>query len=139
VKQALAGMGLILQDEAHAGRVIGEAYAATGENALLADVQGLPVTVVSILQADGTVIQERINGLDGLAAISAKPDILPLPIFEDGFVNDPQAEIERVSGLVLGLHALHQAGKVHHDLKLENIMIERRERKPDELLAKIDA
>jgi hypothetical protein len=107
VKEALPGMGSVLRDEANARKAVREAYAATGENAFLADVQGLPVTVVPILQANGTVIQQRVSGLDGLAAIGVKSGTPPLPIFRNGFVGDPQAEIERVAGLVLGLHALH--------------------------------
>jgi hypothetical protein len=104
--------------------------------------QGLPVVVVPILQVDGeTVIQERIHGLDSLAAIlrktgtDEKPNISSLSIFRNGFVDHPQAAIKRVAGLVFGLRALHWAGKVQHHLKLENIMIEEREHNPDELRA----
>jgi tRNA A-37 threonylcarbamoyl transferase component Bud32 len=40
-------------------------------------------------------------------------------------VDDPQKAIERAAGLLLELHGIHHVGKVHHDLKLENIMLEK--------------
>ncbi|MDR2201075.1 MAG: hypothetical protein LBN94_03135 [Puniceicoccales bacterium] len=69
------------------------------------------------------LLQEKIQGMDGEDAIKSK-DPTQSP-FANGFVDDPQKAVERAAGLVLGLHSLHQAGRVHHDLKLPNIMVER--------------
>jgi serine/threonine protein kinase len=133
VKRAKPGGEMALRREAEAGEAVSRAYAATNKGTLLSDVQGLPVTVVPIQQADGTVIQERINGPDGSNAIFGKRERsgdnlvqtnLPHSIFSNGFVDDPQTEIGRVAGFVLGLHALHRAGKVHHDLKTPNMMVQ---------------
>jgi hypothetical protein len=112
-----------LEKEANVGKPIGEAYAAIREETLLSDVQGLSVIVLPILQADGTVIQEKIHGPDGYVAIFRKrstdkePDILPFAVFRNGFVHDPQKQLVRVVALVGVPASVHRNGMVHHDLK----------------------
>jgi hypothetical protein len=93
-------------------------------DSLASDYQGLAMIAVPLKLDNGIEIQERIKGMDGHAAMSRKKGQRFAGPFKNGFVDDPQKEIGRAGGFVLGLHGMHQAGKVHHDLKLQNIMVE---------------
>ncbi|MDR1303256.1 MAG: hypothetical protein LBJ81_01395 [Puniceicoccales bacterium] len=107
-----------LKDEAAAGQVLRSAGANITKDTLLSDVQGIAVAVIPEMRGD-QLVQERVNGVDGFEAIQGGS-----PAFRDGFVDDPQRAIGRAAELALGLHGMHQAGQIHHDLKPQNIMVE---------------
>jgi serine/threonine protein kinase len=105
-----------LRDEANAGQALREA--GKRKVKFLADVQGIGVAVIPQMRGK-QLIQERVKGVDGRKAIGGES-----PAFKNGFVDKPQSAVERVAGLVLGLHGMHKAGQIHHDLKAQNIMVE---------------
>jgi serine/threonine protein kinase len=116
----------MIDKESAVGQALIEAFEQMKDDPLFSDYQGLPVIAMPIRLPDGIQVQEKINGPNGFKAIEGK-----LPPFTNGYVDDPRKAIERVLRLVFGLHALHQAGKVHGDLKLDNIIFE--ERLPEEI------
>ncbi|MDR2201076.1 MAG: hypothetical protein LBN94_03140 [Puniceicoccales bacterium] len=121
-KPGAKGAQKYLQQEADVGQALIDLCRGVKGNVLCSDIQGLETIVVPVMRKNDTVIQEKIEGANAWEAIYSTK---PLPIFANGFIDDPQKTIERICGLVLGLHSLHRIGKVHHDLKLKNIMFER--------------
>jgi serine/threonine protein kinase len=109
-----------LAREGQVGAYLLQAYDNISNKTHFSDGQGLSVTVVPIALNDDIIIQEKVDGKD-LVEVLNKRDVP----FSNDFVDDPRKAIERAAGLVLGLHALHCTGKVHCDLKLENIMVEK--------------
>jgi serine/threonine protein kinase len=123
---------LLIDVETAAGDDLRERFEAMGGDSLVSDYQGLAVVVVPIKLPNGIAIQERIQGSDGRDAICGKmkqrgsrlvQTQFPARFFSNGYVGDPREAVMLAAGLVFGLHAIHEAGKVHHDLKLENIMV----------------
>ncbi|MDR0740396.1 MAG: hypothetical protein LBF34_01640 [Puniceicoccales bacterium] len=104
---------------------------------LVSKVDGLRVVVTPKVLADGTIIMEKIQGMDGAKAThSTDPSQSP---FANGYVDDLQKAIQRMGELLGGLNSLHELGLVHHDIKLENYMIEKRECPREEIEAKVEA
>jgi hypothetical protein len=62
-------------------------------------------------------IQEYIQGVDGKKALEGGKGP-----FAHGGVDDPQKELGRIAGCGLGFHAIDRGGKVHGDIKAENMM-----------------
>jgi serine/threonine protein kinase len=128
----LIGSQQSIDTETAVGDAIRERFGQMNSKDLVSDFQGLLVISVPVKTSNGLEIQERIVGMDGWGGIkgSSKQEngqsvsVPPLPIFANGFVDNPQKAIERAGGLAMGLHALHRAGKVHSDLKTPNIMFE---------------
>ncbi|MDR0418227.1 MAG: hypothetical protein LBH08_02235 [Puniceicoccales bacterium] len=117
-----------LQQEGAVGKALVEERNKTHE--LVSDTQGLDAVVLPHMVQNQTImLQRKVDGMDGGDAImgvnKSGKRVPPLPIFENGYVDNPQQAIERTTGLVVGLHALHMAKFVHHDLKLGNIMFEK--------------
>ncbi|MDR1366629.1 MAG: hypothetical protein LBJ13_01835 [Puniceicoccales bacterium] len=132
VKEAKSGGEKALAIEGKAGQSLANAYNDINQDTPLSSVQGLTVVAVPIMQNDGTVIQEAINGNDGGDAIYGKANpngtsTPPIQPFVNKFVDNPQKAIERACNFALGLHGIHETGDVHHDLKLGNIMFEKQE------------
>ncbi|MDR1366395.1 MAG: hypothetical protein LBJ13_00585 [Puniceicoccales bacterium] len=138
--------GSTTNPEVEAGNALREIYGNINEGTLLSDVQGLSVLVLPIggyqvsksetdaidgmplpVSSKGgkspmveAIIQEKIRGWDAQKTLRNSN-----PPFDNGFVDNPQKALERAAGLALGLYALHQTGKIHGDLKMENIIIEK--------------
>ncbi|MDR1366396.1 MAG: hypothetical protein LBJ13_00590, partial [Puniceicoccales bacterium] len=112
--------------EIDAGEKLMDRFYEMQDDSLFSDYQGLPILSLPVRNQGNhyVALQDKINGVDGVNAIAGTRSQLPLLIFRNGFVVNPRKAIELLTELVLGLYALHRAGKVHHDLKLENIMFE---------------
>ncbi|MDR3317400.1 MAG: hypothetical protein LBS71_01170 [Puniceicoccales bacterium] len=154
-KQAKSGGERALAIEADAGRELIraranlplEAFALGAKNHLISDVQGLEAVVIPIRLANGTLIQERIQGMDGLDAIYGKWEQQeggrriqtrpPMAFYANGFVADTRDAVLNVAEIALGLVGIHKAGLVHSDLKLENTMVAQIELSSAEVNAKI--
>ncbi|MDR0741067.1 MAG: protein kinase [Puniceicoccales bacterium] len=118
VKTAKLGKGeKALKDEGDVGQAIADAY-ATGvkQGTLLSDVQGLTVAVVPVTRGDGSLIQEKITGMEAGKAIDRSSTT------RFGNANTPQEAIQSMLTLAVGLNSLHQQGMIHHDINLRNIM-----------------
>jgi serine/threonine protein kinase len=91
-----------------------------------ADQQGLDLIAlpesqfVTLPSGDKAELQKRIFGKDGKSAIFKKE----IPFYSSGYPAEPQHATEMVAQLFLGLNTLHSHGRVHSDLKLENVMLD---------------
>jgi serine/threonine protein kinase len=116
----------ILNNEGRIGKDIQNAYNNIGENTLISNVQGFqlmtPGTLIELAESQGEfeLIQRRVNGTTLLDSLNR--GIFP---YSNGYVDDPQKAIERLCGLVLTLHSLHEQGITHGDFHIGNIMIEK--------------
>jgi serine/threonine protein kinase len=90
-------------------------------NDLVSKADGLRVIATPKVMEDGTIVMEKIPGMDVEKAIySEDPSLSP---FANGYVDDPQQAISRTAGILYGLNSLHENGLVHHDIKSGNLMI----------------
>jgi serine/threonine protein kinase len=80
---------------------------------------------------------EKIQGMNGAKA-ACSTDSSQSP-FANGYIDDPQEQTRRILGLLVSLNSLHKLGLVHHDIKLENYMIEKRELPQEEIEVKVEA
>jgi hypothetical protein len=65
---------------------------------LVSKVDGLRVVVTPKVLADGTIIMEKIHGMDAAKATrSTDPTQSP---FANGYVDDPQKAVKRIAGLL---------------------------------------
>ncbi|MDR1435441.1 MAG: serine/threonine-protein kinase [Puniceicoccales bacterium] len=114
----------ILKPEAQAGDALVEFYKKTGPFSLISDLQGLTSIPIPRMLNGGILIQKRISGMNFYRAMQSNdPSQSP---FANDFVDDPQGELQRIcGGLLIALNGLHQAGKVHCDIKPDNLMVEK--------------
>jgi serine/threonine protein kinase len=126
IKTAIGECGLV--NEGMVGGNLVRAYANVNDEASLLAMYGFPLIVLPFPFGE-KIFQEQIDGMNLLEVLNKRKEF-----FANSFVGDPQKAIELVAGLVLGLHGLHWSGKIHHDLKLENVMLEKRK-----VRAKIEA
>jgi serine/threonine protein kinase len=133
IPTAVSGAQELIDVETAVGDALRKYLDQMQSDSLISDYQGLSVIAVPIKLENGVEIQERIKGMDGWSAIQGKSKLQggrlvqkqsPYGPFANGSVDNPQKAVERTAGLVLGLHAFHRAGKVHHDLKPNNMMVE---------------
>ncbi|MDR2807340.1 MAG: protein kinase, partial [Puniceicoccales bacterium] len=120
VKKAKEKFQKDLEKEIAVGNELKEKYHSISSDTLLSEIQGLRGIVLP-QKLQNMAIQEKINGKNGLEAICSDR---PLKFYKNGFVANPQKALQFICQLLAELYALHANGKVHCDLKLENIMIE---------------
>ncbi|MDR3317567.1 MAG: hypothetical protein LBS71_02035, partial [Puniceicoccales bacterium] len=123
----------VLFAEARIGEDLRNARAGITESTLLSDVQGLELISIPRMLKSEELIQKRIPGMDGYCSIFGKQkeengkEVFvedPISLYANGYVTNPKQALELACQVSLALHCMHEKEIVHHDVKLDNLMIE---------------
>ncbi|MDR1906896.1 MAG: hypothetical protein LBQ03_01610 [Puniceicoccales bacterium] len=117
-----------IEQEAVIGELIRDTRNKITPQTQIADIQGLALTVPGKKLNDGSLLQERVEGVTLANFVDS---------FRNGWIDSPKKALERLCGLLSSLYALEKAGIVHGDLHALNIMVERK-KLPDAVIVAME-